>query len=685
MGVYSEANMANVQVVATTPRFERQCETGPPAGRCRAVIENIIPSVDGGRFAAKSSVGETIPVSADAFADGHSQIRVAIKHRVGQVSEWHLAEMSPVINDRWAGEFEVYECGIHEFAIIAWVDHFGTWQRDLKKRIAANEVETIDLLVGSGHVGDAASASEGEVARRLQSFVSLLQSDRRGEAIEAAIGAELTQLMRQHAPRRFVTEQPGAKIRVDPVRGRFSSWYELFPRSASGDPSKAGTLRDVESRLDGIAAMGFDILYLPPIHPIGRQFRKGRNNSPTAEPDDLGSPWAIGAAEGGHDAIDPRLGTLADFESLVRSAAQRGMEIAMDLAFQCSPDHPYVREHPNWFIRRPDGSIQYAENPPKKYQDIYPLDFECEDWVALWNELLRVVLVWHGRGIRTFRVDNPHTKPFAFWEWLIAELMQRDPNVIFLAEAFTRPKVMNRLAKLGFTQSYTYFTWRNDPWNIRKYYTELTTPPVVDFFRPNSWPNTPDILPEYLQSGARAAFIVRIVLAATLSASYGVYGPVFELMESRPVRPGAEEYLDSEKYQARHWDLNAPHSLADQLKRLNRIRRDNPALQYDRSLQFHDPDDSSVVCYSKTHGENVILVVVNTDPFQTHWANIKLDLKVLNLRADQPYQMHDLLTDARYRWQGEWGIVKLEPGINPAHVFAVRRYARTEHDFDYFT
>ncbi len=657
----------------------------PPTGRCRAVIENIAPSVDGGRFAAKSSVGETVRVFADAFADGHTQIRVVIQHRAENAGEWRQVEMTPLLNDRWVGEFEVYASGVHEFSVASWVDHFGTWQRDLKKRITADEVQDIDLAVGAQLVKEAAVACDGEAARRLHAFATFLLSNRRGEAIEAAVGAELTNLMREHAPRPFVAVQPGSKIVVDPVRGRFSSWYELFPRSASTDASKPGTLQDVEKRLDVIGAMGFDVLYLPPIHPIGDTFRKGRNNSPAARPGDVGSPWAIGGAAGGHDAIDPRLGTLDDFDLLVKSASQRGMDIAMDIAFQCSPDHPYVREHPDWFLHRPDGTIQYAENPPKKYQDIYPFDFECDDWVGLWNELLRVVLFWHGHGIRTFRVDNPHTKPFPFWEWLIAEVKRRDPDVIFLAEAFTRPKVMNRLAKLGFTQSYTYFTWRNDPWNIRKYYTELTTPPMVDFFRPNAWPNTPDILPEYLQSGARAAYIVRVVLAATLSASYGVYGPVFELMEGRPLKPGGEEYLDSEKYEARHWDLDRPDSLADLLARLNRIRRDNVALQHDRGLEFHDPDNSSVVCYSKAHGDNVILVMVNTDPFHTHWANIKLNLTALNLTAGQAYQVHDLLTGARYRWQGEWGIVKLEPGVNPAHVFAIRRYARTEHDFDYFT
>jgi starch synthase (maltosyl-transferring) len=379
------------------------------------------------------------------------------------------------------------------------------------------------------------------------------------------------------------------------------------------------------------------------------------------------------------------LGTFEDFDRLVRSAKEHDIEIAIDLAFQCSPDHPYVREHPEWFKHRPDGSIQYAENPPKKYQDIYPFDFECEEWKSLWAELKRVVLFWHGHGVRVFRVDNPHTKPFPFWEWLIGEVKERDPAVIFLSEAFTRPKVMYRLAKAGFTQSYTYFTWRNEPWGIRQYFTELTSRPVVDFFRPNAWPNTPDIFPEYLQSGARSAYIVRIVLAATLCSSYGVYGPVFELLEGRPLRAGGEEYLDSEKYEAHRWDINRPESLADLLTRLNRIRRDNPALQHDRTLRFHECDNPKVVCYSKSHGENVVLMAVNTDPFQVQWGNLRLDLVALGLKNDQPFQVHDLLTNERYRWQGEHALVKLDPGINPAHVLAVRKRSRSENDFDYFT
>jgi starch synthase (maltosyl-transferring) len=493
--------------------------------------------------------------------------------------------------------------------------------------------------------------------------------------------------MKRHGTRLFQTEYPtpSAKIWVDRWKARFSTWYELFPRSASSDPGRRGNFKDVEAQLPRISAMGFDVLYLPPIHPIGRAFRKGKNNSPVAEPGDVGSPWAIGGAEGGHDAIHPELGTMSDFDALVRAAAARDIEIAMDIAFQCSPDHPYVKQHPEWFRHRPDGTIQYAENPPKKYQDIYPFDFECENHKELWNELLRVVLFWHAKGIKIFRVDNPHTKPFPFWEWLIAEVKSRDPDVLFLAEAFTRPKVMYRLGKLGFSQSYTYFTWRNEPWAIKQYYTELFQTNVADFFRPNAWPNTPDILPEYLQTDARSAHIVRAILAATLCANYGIYGPAFELMVNKPVAPGKEEYLHSEKYEAYTWNLDREDSLVELLTRLNQIRRENPALQHDRGFQFHECDNPKVVVFSKKRGSNVILVAANTDPFRTQWANINLDLAAVGIEAaDQPFQVHDLLSNERFQWQGNWNTVGLDPGSNPAHVFAVRRKARSEHDFDYF-
>ena len=657
----------------------------PRDGRARVIIENVVPNVDAGRFPAKRSVGETVRVEADAFVDGHDKISVSLLHRTGESGPWTEVDMAPLVNDRWAGEYDVHVVGWQEFTVAAWVDHFATWRYDLQKRVAAGQNVAVDLLIGAELVEEAAAANGGDVAKSLALFATFLRSDRAGEATEVALGTSLQELMRRHAPRRFVTELPApVKLWVDRPKARFSAWYELFPRSAANDPTRHGTFRDVQAQLDRVATMGFDTLYLPPIHPIGRAFRKGRNNSPVAEPGDVGSPWAIGGPEGGHDAIHPDLGTFEDFDRLVKAAAERGIEIAMDIAFQCSPDHPYVKQHPEWFKHRPDGTIQYAENPPKKYQDIYPFDFECRDWEALWNELLRVVLFWRDRGVKVFRVDNPHTKPFPFWEWLIAEVKRRDPDVLFLAEAFTRPKVMYRLGKLGFSQSYTYFAWRNDPWSIRQYLAEVTRSPVADFFRPNAWPNTPDILPEYLQTDARSAYVVRAELAATLCASYGVYGPAFELLEGRPVRHGSEEYLDSEKYQLRQWDLNSPHSLADLLALLNHARRTNAALQHDRGLQFHNSDNPTVVCFSKRHGENAVIVAANTDPYHTQWANLDLDLEAIGVKPDQPFQVHDLLTGARYRWQGNRPLVILDPGTTPAHVLVVRRLSRTERDFEYF-
>ncbi|HEY0009554.1 MAG TPA: alpha-1,4-glucan--maltose-1-phosphate maltosyltransferase [Tepidisphaeraceae bacterium] len=654
-------------------------------GQSRVVLENLVPNIDCGRFAAKRAVGETVQVEIDAFVDGHDKISVALLHRSGSQGDWREVDMEPTVNDRWVGEFGAHAVGWQEITVRAWVDRFATWRYDLQKRVAAGQNVAVDLLIGAEIVEEAAGENQGDTSTLLKKFAGFIRSADQGEATQAALDASLNTLMRRHGPRHFATEWPTpARIWVDRTKARFSSWYELFPRSASPDPSRHGTLKDVENRLDNIAAMGFDVLYLPPIHPIGQAFRKGRNNSPVAEPGDVGSPWAIGGKEGGHDAIHPELGTIQDFDRLVKSAADRGIDLAMDLAFQCSPDHPYVREHPEWFRHRPDGTIQYAENPPKKYQDIYPFDFECKNFQALWDELLRVTLYWVEHGVRVFRVDNPHTKPFPFWEWLIGEVKKRNADVLFLAEAFTRPKVMYRLAKLGFTQSYTYFAWRNDPYSIRQYYTELTTTGPVDFFRPNAWPNTPDILPEYLQTDARAAYVIRATLAGTLSASYGVYGPAFELMDYRPVRHGSEEYLDSEKYQIRAWDLNQPYSLADLLGRLNRIRRENPALHHDRNLRFHTVDNPTILCYSKSHEKNTILCVVNTDPYHTQWGNLDLDLAAMGLTVDQPFQVHDLLTGARYRWQGHHAVVKLDPGSLPVHVFAVRRHARTEYDFEYF-
>jgi starch synthase (maltosyl-transferring) len=472
---------------------------------------------------------------------------------------------------------------------------------------------------------------------------------------------------------------------VDRPRASFSAWYEMFPRSA-GPAGKHGTLQDVEARLPYVAAMGFDVLYLPPIHPIGKAYRKGPNNAAEAQPGDVGSPWGIGSDEGGHKSIHPKLGTMADFESLLAAAAKHGIELALDMAYQCSPDHPYVRQHPEWFRKRPDGGIQYAENPPKKYQDIYPLDFETDAWQSLWQELKSIFDFWIGKGVRIFRVDNPHTKPFAFWEWVIGEVRRAHPDVIFLAEAFTRPKVMYRLAKAGFSQSYTYFAWRDTKWELTRYFTDLTQSSVREFFRPNLWPNTPDILPESLQVGGQAAFMSRLVLAATLAGNYGIYGPPFEHGWSAPRENGSEEYLDSEKYQLHHHDLTRSDSLKDFIARVNAIRRESPAIAHRGVLKFHTADNEQVICYSRTAPDesDIVLVIVNLDHRHRQSAWIELPAAEMQLPEDRPYQMHDLLTDARYLWHGNRNYVELDPGSGPAHIFRVRRRSRSERDFEYY-
>jgi starch synthase (maltosyl-transferring) len=464
-------------------------------------------------------------------------------------------------------------------------------------------------------------------------------------------------------------------VQVDPPKAGFSAWYEMFPRSASPDLTRAGTFGDVEARLPYVAGMGFDVLYLPPIHPIGKTKRKGANNAVTAKASDPGSPWAIGSELGGHKAIDPSLGTLEDFRGLVKKAQSLGIDIAMDIAFQCSPDHPYVREHPEWFGTRPDGSVQYAENPPKKYEDIYPFHFDTTEWESLWQELLSVFTYWMDQGVHVFRVDNPHTKPFAFWEWLIAKVHEVDPSVIFLSESFTRPKIMYRLAKLGFTQSYTYFAWRPDKHGLTEYFTELTQTPVADFFRPNAWPNTPDILTEQMQRGGRPAFVSRLILAATLSSNYGIYGPPFELMEREPREPGSEEYLHSEKYEQRKWDIERKDSLRELIALVNKARRENPALQSNAGLRFQHIDNAQLIAYSKEteDASNVIICIVNLDAAYTQSGMLWLPIAEWGIAPDEPYQVHDLLSDARYTWQGPSNFVQLNPTVIPGHVLRLRR------------
>jgi starch synthase (maltosyl-transferring) len=657
-------------------------------GRRRVVIEGVKPEIDAGRFAAKRVVGDMVRVEADIFTDGHDAIAAVLLYKHQKETEWLEQPMQFDVNDRWWAEFPVSELGRYQYTLQAWVDHFETWRRDLSKRIAAEQDATVDYQIGADLVEAAAKCATGADQALLRDRASLLKSDKPlAEKRAAALADDLNQAMRKWPDRSLATAyERNLEIIVDPLLGRFSAWYELFPRSTSPIPGQHGTFNTLSAQLESIAALGFDIVYLPPIHPIGIQFRKGKNNSQTAEPGDTGSPWAIGSVEGGHKSIHPQLGTIDDFRRLVTHASNLGLKIALDIAFQSAPDHPYVKDHENWFKKRPDGTIQYAENPPKKYQDIYPFDFETADWKALWDELKSVFLFWIGHGIRVFRVDNPHTKPFPFWEWVITEIKRDYPDVLFLSEAFTRPKIMYRLAKLGFSQSYTYFPWRNTKWDLTNYLTELTKTEVREFFRPSQWPNTPDILTEFLQTGGRPAFLIRLILAATMGASYGIYGPAFELMESRALRPGSEEYLDSEKYQIREWNLSSPDNLREVIGLVNRARRENPALQNDWSIQFHNTDNDDLLCYSKQSGdgENTVLVVVNLNPHYIHSGFVTLDLDLLKIDRDHPFQVHDQLTGARYIWNGPRNFVQLNPQSMPAHIFRVRKRFRTEIDFEYF-
>jgi starch synthase (maltosyl-transferring) len=675
----------------------------PPSHQVRPVIQAVRPLVDGGRRPAKAAVGDTVTVEADVMADGHDVLTCDVRYRHDDDLVWSSVSMQPLVNDRWRAGFAVRSMGQHRFLIEARVDPFLTWRRDLRARTEAGHDVAVELLVGAELVDAGAHRATAADRRVLSLAAADLWSAAQGlagevsEDITAWSGAttlgelvfsdQLAHLMRRSEdPDQSVTSEVFT-VAVDREKARFSAWYEMFPRSASPEPLRHGTFADVRAKLPYVAHLGFDVLYLPPIHPIGRTGRKGRDGATNALEGDPGSPWAIGASEGGHTAVHPDLGTLEEFRDLVIAAAARGIEVAIDLAFQASPDHPWVTEHPEWFRHLPDGSIRYAENPPKRYEDIYPLDFETSEWQALWTELLEVVRFWIVQGVKVFRVDNPHTKPFAFWEWLIRLVKAENPEVIFLSESFTRPRVMEQLAKLGFTQSYTYFTWRNTKWELERYLDELTKTDVADYFRPNFWPNTPDILTEELQNGGRATFLSRLVLAATLSANYGIYGPVFELQEHAPRSPGSEEYAHSEKYEVRWWDLARPDSLSEFIARVNKIRRDHPALQFNDALQFHPIDNEQIIAYSKVRevpaaeqgaglpGRDVIVTIVSLDhrAVQSGW--LDLDLEALGVDPARPYVMHDLLTGAQYRWEGRHNFVMLDPAGLAAHLFTLEQPA----------
>ena len=652
----------------------------------RVWIENVRPRVDCGEFPIKRTVGERVVVTADVLTDGHDRLGAALLWRRAGERTWREEPMQPLGNDVWQAAFQIEALEPHAYTVAAWIDAFGSWREALKTKSAAGQDVASELAEGAELIRLAGRRADVPDRDALAALADELENGAtEPERVERALGNDLRGLVMRWPDRTAETVHERVyAVDVNRERARHGAWYELFPRSCSPEPGRHGTLSDAERRLAVIADMGFDVLYLPPIHPIGRVNRKGRNNRLERGPGDPGSPWAIGAAEGGHDALHPELGTLDDFERFRSTAEALGLEIALDLAFQCAPDHPWVAEHPQWFRTRPDGTIKHAENPPKQYEDIYPLRFDGEDARALWEELRRVVLVWCERGVRIFRVDNPHTKPLAFWAWLIPEIKRLHPETIFLSEAFTRPKVMYALAKVGFDQSYTYFTWRNTKPEIRGYLAELTGPDVREFFRPNFFANTPDILPEYLQFGGRAAFMTRLVLAATLGASYGVYSG-FELCENE-ARPGSEEYLDSEKYEIKHRDWDRAGNLREYITRINTIRRENPALLSQAGLRFLESESEQILFYAKTDpaSTNVVLVAVNLDPHHTHQGWVEVPIEDWGIGEEETYQVHDLIGTARYLWHGRRNTVRLDPQQSPAQVFRLRRRVRSERDFDYF-
>ena len=654
-------------------------------GPARVVIEGVTPELDGGRFAVKRVVGETVTVGADVFAEGHDRLVAMLGFRRVGEDVWQEVPMEPRVNDRWEATFTVTHLGTYEYVVQAWADEFASWRSALaKKRDAGLDVSS-ELLEGAALLGRAAERASGEDRPWLSAQARALGAP--GDAavrIAAALAPELAACVARHPDRARATRYERVlQVTVDRERAVFGAWYELFPRSSARQPGRHGTFADVEARLPYVASMGFDVLYLPPIHPIGRTHRKGRNNTAGATSADPGSPWAIGGPEGGHKAVHPQLGTLEDFRRFVASAKDFGLEVALDIAFQCSPDHPYIREHPEWFQRRPDGTIKTAENPPKRYEDIINFDWMGPAREALWTELRSVFLHWIAQGVRLFRVDNPHTKPLPFWEWVIGEVHARHPEVIFLAEAFTRPKVMKALAKAGFNQSYTYFTWRNFKHELEEYLTELTQGRPADYMIGNLWPNTPDILPEHLQQGGRPAFMLRAALAATLSSSWGIYSG-YELCENHAL-PGKEEYADSEKYQIINWDLDRPGNIKAWISALNRARREIPALQSYRNLQFHGANNERVLFYSKATPDrsSLVLVAVSLDPYAAQEAILELPLDRLGIPEDETYQVHDVLSGERALWQGASAVVQLTPE-KPAALWSVLRFRRSEKGFDYY-
>ncbi|TDB65281.1 alpha-1,4-glucan--maltose-1-phosphate maltosyltransferase [Arundinibacter roseus] len=641
-------------------------------GRRRVVIEHVTPEINEGRFAVKAIPGDSIHLEADIFGDGHDHVAARLLYKHSTDSEWSEIGMTLLTNDRYEADFVVEKPGHYRYTIEAWVDHIDTWQHETALKIKDGQRVPLELLMGAQFLEGMLDKASAEDKPLIEDAIRLLRDEHRhDDACTLATSFRITEWLHRYPERQYPTRYREMPLYVDRQRAGFSAWYSMFPRSASKQPNTHGTFRDQIELLPRIADLGFDVLYVPPIHPIGHQFRKGKNNSVKSEPTDPGVPYAIGSELGGHDAINPDLGTLEDFQALIAAAQLHGMEVAMDLAIQCSPDHPWVKDHPEWFKIRPDGSIQYAENPPKKYQDIYPINFESENWQALWLEMRRILLLWAEWGIRMIRVDNPHTKAFSFWEWVIAEVKVQYPDMIFLSEAFTRPKVMRQLAKVGFTQSYTYYTWRNTKQELIEYMTELTQTEMKDYFRPNFWPNTHDINPYLLQSGHEAYFLSRYFMAATLSSNYGIFGPTYEFMVHEAF-PGKEEYLNSEKYEIKLWDWSHETKLTYLIRMINAIRKENTALQYTNNIHFCSIENENLVAYTKIHANgNRLLCVVNLDGYTTQAGWVQVPLHLIKKTAGEDYRVHDLVTGAMYTWKGEWNYVELNPGILPFHLFRI--------------
>lgn len=661
--------------------------TSEPATSSSIIIERVQPEVDGGRWPAKREVGDRLEVSADIVKEGHDVLSCVLRYRTVKETSWHETAMRHVDNDRWAGYFDLHENTRYLYTIAAFVNMFESWRQEVTKKSEAGEPIGSELQEGRALVEQTARRADEPGKARLEKFLRRWGSaDTQEIQLSVALNAELSQLVEHHQERHAWTQYDRElELVVDRVRARYGAWYEMFPRSQGTIPVRGSTFKESEKRLPAIKAMGFDVLYLTPIHPIGRTNRKGKNNSLTPLPTDPGSPYAIGNELGGHDAIEPGLGTIEDFDRFQEAVRTHGMEIALDFALNCSPDHPYVTQHPEWFAHRPDGTIKYAENPPKKYQDIYNVDFYCKDWRGLWNEMKRVILFWASHGVKIFRVDNPHTKPVGFWGWLIGEVQAQYPDVMFLSEAFTKPKMMKVLAKAGFTQSYTYFTWRNSKQELTEYMTELSRSEMKEYFRPNFFTNTPDILPEILQQGGRPAFKFRLVLAATLSPSYGIYSG-YELCENLAL-PGREEYLDSEKYEIKVWEWDRPGNIIDYVTAINRIRRENAALHELENLEFYVSSNDQILFYGKSTVDtrNSVLVAVNLSPFHYQEAHLRIPIAALGIKPEDTYQLHNVITDRRDLMTGDSYIVRLDPQVEPAAIFVVRRWTHRELDVDFFS